>query len=919
MAETAYILDGHSQIYRAYYAPFRDLTSPSGEPTRATYVFCSMLLKFIADRKPQYLAMAVDGPAEKLLRRKIFPDYKVTRKPMPEDLPPQVRRIFQIVEAMGVPILRAEGYEADDIIATCVEKLASPQTRVVLISRDKDLDQLVGDNSVLYDPMKDETIDAPAILAQKGYPPEKAVEVQTLCGDDIDNIPGIPGVGPKTAAKLISQYGTAEEVLRHADELTPKLSQAVKAAAEAVAMSRKLVTLDRNVPMDIRLENLAFSGLRADVLRPIFRELGFYRLLEQLDRLSPAAAPTLLDTPLAEKPAEPAEPQVVQPSATQTTAADFDYRCVATAEELEALGRELAGVKRLAVDTETTSVRPMWAEMVGMSLSAVPGKAYYLPVKGPLGSETLDLDDIRRVLGPILADPGIEKVGQNLKYDLIILANVGLELRGPMFDTMLAAYALDSTRASYRLDVLGAEFLNHRSIPIVDLIGRGSRQITMNLVPVELVTKYASEDADLSLRLADVLEKKLRDEGLTELFRRLEMPLMPVLADMEREGVRVDAAVLKQMNVEFSRQADVLRDRILAAAGVAFNPDSPKQLAQVLHEKLNLPVVKRTKTGPSTDSSVLEELAVLHELPALVLDYRRCTKLLSTYLVALGECIHPRTGRVHTSFHQAATATGRLSSSDPNLQNIPIRTEEGRQIRRAFVADEGCVLLSADYSQVELRVLAHLCRDETLLRAFQQDRDIHRIVAAEVFGVPVDEVTPEQRARAKTVNFGIIYGQTAFGLSVTLRIPRNEAADFIREYRKRFPRIDEFLAECVASARSRGYVETLVGRRRKIAEIDSPNSARRALAERLAINSVVQGSAADLIKRAMINIARKIRDENRPARMLLQIHDELLFEVPENAVEAEKAMIVSEMSGAFDLRVPLKVDVGVGKNWMVAK
>jgi len=906
MPQTLYIIDGHWQIYRAYYAPFGELSSPTGEPTRATYVFCSMLLRLIADHRPGYLAMAVDGPAEKLHRRELYPQYKITRKPAPEDFQPQVRRIVQIVEAMGIPILQAEGFEADDVMATAVEKFASPEIRVMLVSRDKDLEQLIGEYAVLYDPMKDRMLDAAAILEDKGYPPEKVVEVQSLMGDSIDNIPGTPGIGPKTAASLIGRYGSAEAVLAHAEELKPKLRENLLKNAENIALARRLVTLERHAPAELDLEKMRFSGIRGEAIRPIFAELGFNRLLGQLDALGVGGKSTVDLKSLAA-------------AQQQTTAEDFNYTCIDTPGGLDELVKQLAGVRRLAVDTETTSIRPMWAELVGISLAWKPGAAVYLPIKAPLGAKTLELKDVRAKLAPILADPAVEKIGQNLKYDMTVLSRAGMELAGEMFDTMIAAHVLDSTRNTYRLDALAAEFLNHRCIPIEQLIGRGKKQIKMDAVPIETVTPYAAEDADITLQLAEVLEKKLAAEALTDLFRRLEMPLMPVLERMERDGVAVDPEALKRMETELSGQAEILRERIMLAAGSEFNPDSPKQLAAVLFEKLQLPVLKKTKTGSSTDSSVLEQLAVLHELPGLLLDYRKLSKLLSTYLKALGRCIHPQTHRVHTNFHQTGTSTGRLSSSNPNLQNIPIRSEEGRQIRSAFVAPKGNVLLSADYSQVELRVLAHLCEDATLRAAFKADEDIHRIVAAEVFDVAVDEVTPAQRAKAKTVNFGIIYGQTARGLSISLRIPHEEARRFIERYRGRFGKIDEFLHSCTAAAKENGYVETISGRRRRIPQIDSPNPQHRAAAERLAINSVVQGSAADLIKQAMINIAARIKRENRPLKMLLQIHDELLFELPADTVESARKMIVSQMTGAIELSVPLKVDVGVGKNWMEAK
>jgi len=898
-----YLIDGHSQIYRAYYAPFRDLTSPSGEPTRATHVFSSMLLRLIADQKPDYLAMAMDGPVEKLQRRQLYAEYKVTRKPMPDDLLPQVERIRQIVEAMGIPLLEAEGYEADDILATAVEKLASKAVEIVLVSRDKDLDQLLKPGVVMYDPMKDERLDAERLEEVKGYRADQAVDVQALTGDNSDNVPGVPGIGPKTAAALVGQYGSVEDVLAHAEEMTPKLKENLLARAEQVALAKELVTLRRDVPVKLELDRLAFSGIRGGKVRPIFAELGMNRLLDQLDSLGVGGA---------EK-----EPQ--RPNGSVAVEGQEEYRRVDTVEALDALADELTGRERIGVDTETTSTRPMWAEMVGMSLAWAPGRAAYLPVKAPLGAKTLPVERLAKKLGPILSDPTVEKVGHNLKYDLIILGRAGIPLSGPMFDTIIAAHVLDATRPTYKLDALSAELLNHQCIPIQDVIGRGRGQITMDAADVDTVTVYAAEDADIALRLRDVLLPQLEQENLLSLFRDLEMPLMPVLAQMEQRGIRLDVERLREMEQELSKQADALRGRIVGAAGREFNVDSPKQLAEVLFTDLALPVIKRKKTGPSTDADVLEQLAAWHELPGLVLDYRQLTKLLSTYLDALAGCVHPATGRVHTSFQQTGTSTGRLSSNDPNLQNIPVRTKLGRRIRSAFVAESGSVLLSADYSQVELRVLAHLCQDETLLAAFADDQDIHRIVAAEVFGVKPDEVSPEQRARAKTVNFGIIYGQTAFGLSKTLRISRTEADTFIKQYRRRFPAIEEFLSACIRQAKEHGYVETILGRRRRIGHIEARNPTQRAQAERLAINSVVQGSAADIIKRAMVNIAGRVERDSRPTRILLQIHDELLFEIPRAAVEAEREMIVEEMSSPVTLTVPLRVDVGVGDNWMEAK
>jgi len=908
MPETLYMIDGHSQIYRSYYAPFRDLASPSGEPTRATYVFMSSLLKFIAANNPTYLAMAVDGPRKDLLRTKDYPDYKAQRKPTPENLLPQIDRILEIVEKLGIPILRHEGYEADDILATAAGRLASDDLSVVLVSRDKDLDQLLGPNVKMYDPMKDETLDAASLEQQKGYSPEQAVEIQILAGDTSDNIPGVPGIGPRTALKLIQKYGTAKAVVDAADEQTPKLRQNLLEYADQIELTRKLVTLRRDVPVDLDLKHMKADRLDYKKIAPIFAELGFNKLFETLEELAECE----LDTGTSRS--RPGDQNA-------TSADDFNYRIVGTPEELDKLVESLKGVRRLAIDTETTGTNTMGCELVGISLAFEEDTGYYIPVKSPMAEPALETKLVLKKTGSFLADESVEKVGHNLKFDMVVLQNSGFEINGPLLDTMLAAYVLDSTRMTYKLDALAMETLNHRCIPIEDLIGRGKNQVTIDTVPVEITARYAAEDAYVALKLAAPLEKQMEEEKLRDLYDNLEVLLVPVLAKMERNGIRVDPGQLKDMEAELTRQAEELHSRIIEEAGTTFNPDSTKQLAEVLFEELNLPVIKKNKTGPSTDSSVLRQLAAETDspLPELILDYRELKKLVSTYLKGLAKCINPSTGRIHTSFHQVSTETGRLSSSDPNLQNIPIRTDRGRRIRSAFLADEGCKLLSADYSQIEIRMLAHFCGDETLTEAFANDIDIHAAVAAEVFNTDVEEVSPEQRARAKTVNFGIIYGQTAFGLANMLGISRHEARDFIENYRARFSRIDELLKDTIKETRRRGYVETIMGRRRKIPDICSDNKQKKMLAERLAFNTLIQGSAADLIKEAMIRIDRRIVKEKRPSRMLIQIHDELIFEIPEDDVEDEKKMIISEMTDAVDLEVPLKVDTGIGRNWFEAK
>ena len=973
MAKGLYIVDGHWQIFRAYYAPFRSLTSTSGEPTRATYVFTTMMLKLIAEQRPEHLAVAMDSGREGLQRTRIYPQYKLQRSAPPEDFAPQVSRIVQIIQAMGVPILAISGAEADDIMATAV-RVYGRQMPVFLVSRDKDLEQLLDRGAVMYDPTKDEFVDATALLELKGYSAEKAVQVQALCGDATDNVPGVPGIGPKTAAKLIMKYGTIETVLAHLDELTPKLAQNLREHAADIELSRKLVTLNDQVPIELDLEKLRFGGIQAHRLRPIFRELDFGRILEQLGKMDS----TLYSEPQAEsakpqaeeklqaeegKPqAESAKPQAgeklqaeekAQAQGTQTQVRmglfagsaegsvhteAVQYRLIDTPEALEELAAQLRACKRIALDAQTTTQQPMYADLVGISFSCQAGQAAYVPLggelvfdpeasdrraveplAGPPGVPKLDIQLVRQKLAPILADPSIEKVGHDLKPDWIALANHGMPLAGAFFDTMLAAYVLDSARASYRLDNLAGQELGFRARPAEDLIGRGKAARRLDRIPAAELLPYAGEDADLAFRLRELLDRQLREQDLHGLFADVEMALLPALVEMERAGIRIDPAELDRQRVELSGQARELRERIIGEAGRDFNPDSPRQLAEVLYQHLNLPALKQTKTGPSTDSSVLIELAALHPVPGMILEYRQMTKLIGTYLVTLGQCRHARTGRVHTIFHQTGTETGRLSSSHPNLQNIPIRTDLGRRIRSAFIAEPGNVLLSADYSQVELRLLAHFCQDETLMAAFQADQDIHRIVAAEVFKVPLEQVTAQMRARAKTVNFGIIYGQTAFGLAGTLRIGRREAQEFIDAYKARFPQIQHFLEECIVQAKRQGYVCTIAGRRRKVEGFDSANPQRRALAGRLAINSVVQGSAADLIKLAMIRIHRRLAQEQRPSRMLLQIHDELVFETPAAAAQADGALIVQEMTSAMQLRVPLKVELGVGPNWRDAK
>ncbi len=930
MPPTVYLIDGHAQIYRAYYAPFRDLSSPAGEPTRATYVFCQMLLNLIRDRRPDYLAMVLDADERKLFRRKIYPEYKAHREPPPEDLAPQERRIVSILERAGVPILRVEGYEADDIIATLVGRLAGEKLDVFVVSRDKDLEQLLSARVSLYDPMKDEVITPQRLEETKGWRPEQAIEAQILTGDTTDNVPGVPGIGPKTAAKLLAKYGSAQGVVAHADELTPKQRENVLAFAPRMDLTRELVTLRDDVPFDFDISQAVCERFTWARVRPIFEELGFRRLQEQIPA-GKAADAAASGSPAAAPPKQPCGTGVppVEPAASRPPAAAAhlrepdggDYQLVNTPETFSRLVDELARQPEFALDTETTGVNPIDCELVGLCFAWEVGRGCYVPVRSVYGN-TLAIDQVHEKLGPILADTSKRKIGQNLKYDLNVLRNADLPVAGPLFDTMIAAFVLDPTASSYGLDKLVPRLLGHQMIPITSLIGKGKQQLRMDQVPVEHVAEYAAEDADYTWRLKELFEPQLQPAGLDKLFYETEMPLVTVLTDMESHGISLDVDFLADMGAHMAERVAAIADQVHQLVGTPFNLDSPKQLAGILFDQFGFRVVKKTKTSRSTDAETLDVLRreTQHPVFPLLLEYREIQKLRGTYVDALPNDRSPRTGRVHTSYHQTGTVTGRLSSSEPNLQNIPIRTETGQQIRRAFVPrgpDE--VLIVADYSQIELRVLAHFCQDEALIRAFSEDQDIHAFVAAQINGVELEDVTKEMRGRAKAVNFGIVYGQTAFGLAQSTGLSRTEAQQFIDAYFKRYPRIREFIERCLADAKRDGLVRTILGRKRPIENLNSRNANVRAQAERFAVNTVIQGSAADLIKIAMIQLHQRISAEELPLRMLLQVHDELVCEAPRHAAKEMAAAIRDVMAGAMSLRVPLKVDVASGENWLEAK
>jgi DNA polymerase I len=944
MPKSFYIIDGHAQIYRAYFAPFRDLTSPSGEPTRATFVFTQMLLNLVEKRKPDYLAMVIDDASEvAVFRTELLPEYKANRAKRPDDFNPQEERILQIVRDAGVPIFLKPGLEADDLLATMAKQLGGQDYEIFLVSKDKDLRQTLNDCTKMYDPATDEVMDPASMEAKLGYRPDEAIEVQTLMGDSTDNIPGIPGVGEKTAVKLIKQYGKADEILNHLADLTPKLRENFEKFGDKLPLTRKLVTLKTDVEMDFDPATCKFTGLNNEALRKHFVQLGFTNLLRRIgadeqsvtNSAGPKVGAGLLprfseslfgDDPRDDsKDNEPDEtglvPALECPPAA--TGADCKYHLIATEEQFAAFLEELRKQKRFAFDTETDDLGAMRSKVIGMSFSWENGVGYYIPVRGPEGQMHLPQQRVLEAIKPIMEDPAIQKVGHNIKYDLLVMRNVGIDLKGIALDSMVAAFLLDASRMQYGIDRLALDLLNFRKVATSELIGKGNKQVSMQRVDLTRVASYASEDADISFRLANLLDAELdKTPALRKLADDVETPLIDVLAEMEFNGIAVDPAVLKEQSTVLGVRIEELRLKIMEAAGMDFNPDSPKQLAEVLFEKLKLPRGKKTQTGFSTDVQVLEKLAASHQVPRLILDYRGVMKLKNTYLDNLTEFTNERTGRIHGSFNQAGAGTGRLSMSDPNLQNIPIRTDEGRRIRLAFVPGDRAnnVLLAADYSQIELRMLAHFTKEPALLKAFEEDEDIHRAVAAEVFSVPLADVTREQRGQAKTINFGIIYGVSAFGLSSRIEgLTTKGAQALINAYNKRFPGIEKFSQQQVMHAQQHGYVETILGRRRPITEINNAIIAQRRAAERAAGNTVIQGSAADLIKTAMLNVHRRIHRDKLKSRMLLQVHDELVFETPRDAVEREGAIIREEMTSAMKLAVPLKVEVGWGENWQDAK
>lgn len=882
--KTLYLIDGTALAYRAFFAFIRNpLINSRGENTSAPFGFTTTLVKLLNDNNPDYLAVVFDT-GKPTFRHEMYGDYKATRQKMPEEMVSQLPRVREAADALGVVQLEMDGYEADDIIGTLAVRGADQGFDVWMVTGDKDFMQLVRDGISMYIPMKDERLGPSGVVEKFGVPPENIIDLLGLMGDSSDNVPGLPRVGEKTAVELIKQFGSLDAVLDRAGEISkPSIRKSVEENRELALLSRRLVTIDTDVPIDIDMESLRFTGIRQETAREFFREMEFTRLLDTVKE------------------------ETVEPEAVFT---------IVTPETFDAFLAEVSKHDTIAVDLETTSLDTMRAEIVGISVAAGDA-AWYLPIAHAEGTN-LDRERVFPRLKELLERQSIAKCGHNAKYDAVILRRNGIDMSPVTFDTMLAAYVLDPGSRGYALDKLADLHLSHRMQSITELIGKGKSQISFAGVDIPDAARYSCDDAATTLRLKHLFEPRLAEEGLSKLFEDVEMPLMTVLMDMEMKGVMLDVPMLAGISEDFARMMADLEVRIYESAGEEFNINSTKQLGEILFDKLNLKARRKTKTGYSTDIDTLTILAHSHELPALIVDYRQLAKLKSTYVDALPAMINPETGRVHTSFNQAVAATGRLSSSDPNLQNIPIRTELGRQIREAFIAPEGYVLLSADYSQIELRIMAHMSGDTVLMDAFVKGEDVHRRTAAHLFGCAPEDVTDDQRRQAKTINFGVMYGMGAFALSEQLGIPRGEARDFIDHYFSMHTGVSAFIERTVEEAKTNGYVTTILGRKRYVTDILSENRNVAEFAKRTAINTPIQGSAADLIKVSMIRLARRLRNESLDAAMILQVHDELVLETADSAVEAVTEAVRDEMEGALELKVPLVVDIGRGHNWLEA-
>lgn len=900
------IVDGHALAYRAYHALPLEMSTSKGEPTNAVYGFTSMLLNVIRDEKPDYIAVAFD--AGRSFRHESFGEYKATRAKMGEDLAVQIRRIFQVVEALGIKSIAIEGYEADDILGTLARIASEEGVETLIVTGDTDAFQLISpkvrvltsgrrfSDTIVYDREK--------ILERYGLEPHQLADYKALVGDKTDNIPGIPGVGEATAVRLLRKYGSIEGIYQHIHEITPlRLKEILEENRERAFLNKSLVTIRTDIPLDITLEDLRYCGYDEEKVKELFRELEFRSLYKRLPEEVGVRQLPLIGRVEIRHRTEPG-----------------NYIVVRDEETLNLLMEKLSWVKGLAFDVETTDIDPMRAKLVGISLAFKEGEGYYIPI-GHLEGQQLPWELVREKLACILEDETIAKYAHHAKYDMIILARNGVNVQGLTFDTMVAGWLVNPAGRNLSLKDLAWSFLGVEMLTIDELIGRGKNQTSMDLLPISKVAPYAAADADMTYRLVGVLDQKLRELGLTKLFYEVELPLIPVLMDMEMTGVKLDIPFLREMSLELGQKLQALEEEIYKLVGYRFNVNSPEQLSDALFGKLAISAqgVPKTKSGHySTSADVLEKLRGRHPVIELLLEHRHLAKIKSTYVDALPGMVNKLTGRVHTSYNQTGTVTGRLSSSDPNLQNIPTRTDIGKAVRKAFIAEEGWLLLSADYSQVELRILAHISGDEGLIAAFHRGEDIHASTASAILGVPIDQVTPEMRRLAKTVNFGISYGMSAYGLAEETGLTPEEAHKFIQSYFARYPKVKTYIENTKAKAQRDGYVETLLGRRRYFPELAPDSKAHhtvKAAAERMAINAPIQGSAADIIKIAMVRLHRVLKEQRLRSRLVLQVHDELVLEVPEEELSTVAPVVKEIMEGAYELKAPLKAELEIGKNW----
>jgi DNA polymerase I len=901
---TMVLVDGSYYLFRAYHA-IRDLTNAEGEPTNAIYGVINMVQKHLTEGGPDYFAIIFDAKG-KTFRNDLYTDYKANRPPMADDLVCQIKPLHDLIRALGIPLLMIDGVEADDVIATLSRQAASKGIKTVVSTGDKDLAQMVNDRIHLINTMSKTYLDPAGVEEKFGIPPNRIIDYLTLMGDTVDNVPGVPKVGPKTAVKWLNQYGSLDEVIAHAGDIKGKVGENLREFLPRLPLSRELVTLKYDVELDVVPEDLVITAPDNSALREMYQRWNFRTWLSQLD----------------ESDVDAVVEDELQTAATTTTGVEPDYETILTTAQLDQWLTKLEHADLISIDTETTSLDYMRAEIVGISFAVAEDHAAYVPLQHDYvgAPDQLSLTTTLEKLKPILEDINKKKIGQNLKYDLEVFANYDITLRGIQHDTMLASYVVNSTANRHDMDSLARNYLNIETIHYEDVAGKGAKQIPFNQISIDVAAPYAAEDADIVLKLHRVLGSDLdQNTGLKQVYNTIEMPLLNVLARIERNGVVIDSDLLMHQSHDLTAQMQEIEIEAHNLAGETFNISSPKQIQTILYEKMELPILAKTPKGqPSTAEAVLQELAEDYKLPRLILDYRSMSKLCSTYTDKLPQMVNPETGRVHTSYHQAVAATGRLSSSNPNLQNIPIRTPEGRKIRQAFIAPKGYTMVAADYSQIELRIMAHLSGDKGLLEAFDKGLDIHKTTAAEVFSVLVDAVDNDQRRAAKAINFGLIYGMSAFGLAKQLGVSRTEAQQYVELYFSRYPGVKTFMDVTREQARKDGYVETIYHRRLYLPEINARNAARRQYAERTAINAPMQGTAADIIKLAMINIDDWLQSSAIDAKMIMQVHDELVFEVATEELEPFIKEINARMSKNDRLSVPLEVDIGHGGNWDVA-